>query len=64
MLPSVATIAPLYVLLTRIRIGEFILGHTIPGVALALISGALPFAIWNLKGYLDTIPKDIEELLK
>ena len=25
------------------------------------ISGLLPFAIWNLKGYLDTIPKDLEE---
>jgi arabinogalactan oligomer / maltooligosaccharide transport system permease protein len=30
-------------------------------VGLALTSGALPFAIWNLKGYLDTIPKDLEE---
>ena len=28
---------------------------------LAVISGQLPFAIWNLKGYLDTIPKDLEE---
>jgi arabinogalactan oligomer / maltooligosaccharide transport system permease protein len=61
MLPSVATITPLYVLLTRIKILDFNLGHSIPGVALALISGALPFAIWNLKGYLDTIPKDLEE---
>ncbi len=28
---------------------------------MAIISGLLPFAIWNLKGYLDTIPKDLEE---
>jgi arabinogalactan oligomer / maltooligosaccharide transport system permease protein len=61
MLPSVATIAPLFVLLNSIRVGDFILRNSIPGVALALISGALPFAIWNLKGYLDTIPKDLEE---
>lgn len=61
MLPSVATIAPLFVLLNSIRIGDFVLRNSIPGVALALISGALPFAIWNLKGYLDTIPKDLEE---
>jgi arabinogalactan oligomer / maltooligosaccharide transport system permease protein len=61
MLPSVATIAPLFVLLNSVRIGDFILRNSIPGVALALISGALPFAIWNLKGYLDTIPKDLEE---
>ena len=26
-----------------------------------MISAQLPFAIWNLKGYLDTIPKDLEE---
>jgi arabinogalactan oligomer/maltooligosaccharide transport system permease protein len=31
------------------------------GVGVAMISGALPFAVWNLKGYLDTIPKDLEE---
>ena len=61
MLPSVATIAPLFVLLNSVRFGDFILRDSIPGVALALISGALPFAIWNLKGYLDTIPKDLEE---
>ena len=61
MLPSVATIAPLFVLLNSVRVGDFILRDSIPGVALALISGALPFAIWNLKGYLDTIPKDLEE---
>jgi arabinogalactan oligomer/maltooligosaccharide transport system permease protein len=31
------------------------------GVGIAMISGALPFAVWNLKGYLDTIPKELEE---
>ena len=61
MLPSVATIAPLFVLLNGVRFGDFNLRESIPGVALALISGTLPFAIWNLKGYLDTIPKDLEE---
>jgi arabinogalactan oligomer / maltooligosaccharide transport system permease protein len=61
MLPAIATIAPLFVLLNNIKIAGFNLRDSIPGVALALISGALPFAIWNLKGYLDTIPKDLEE---
>ena len=61
MLPSVATITPLFVLLNSVRFGAFSLRDSIPGVAMALISGALPFAIWNLKGYLDTIPKDLEE---
>jgi arabinogalactan oligomer / maltooligosaccharide transport system permease protein len=31
------------------------------GVGIAMISTALPFAVWNLKGYLDTIPKELEE---
>jgi arabinogalactan oligomer/maltooligosaccharide transport system permease protein len=31
------------------------------GVALAVTSTQLPFAIWNMKGYLDTIPKELEE---
>ena len=61
MLPAVATIAPLFILLTRIQVGEFVLGRTLAGVIVAITSGVLPFAIWNLKGYLDTIPKDLEE---
>lgn len=61
MVPAVATVAPLYVLLNQVRVGSFILRSSIAGVAMALVSGALPFAIWNLKGYMDTIPKDLEE---
>jgi arabinogalactan oligomer / maltooligosaccharide transport system permease protein len=40
---------------------DFNLRNSLFGLGLAMISGALPFAIWNLKGYLDTIPKDLEE---
>jgi len=65
MLPSVATVAPLFVLLNRINIDigaiEFNMRNSLWGVGLALTSTQLPFAIWNLKGYLDTIPKDLEE---
>ncbi len=39
----------------------FVLRNSLLGVGIAMISGALPFAIWNLKGYLDTIPKELEE---
>jgi arabinogalactan oligomer/maltooligosaccharide transport system permease protein len=64
-LPSVATLAPLFVMLNRINIDfaglEFNLRNSLWGVGLALTSGQLPFAIWNLKGYLDTIPRDLEE---
>ncbi len=65
MLPSVAVIIPLYVFLNQFRIDfgglSFNLRASLVGVSLAVISGQLPFAIWNLKGYLDTIPKDLEE---
>lgn len=61
MLPAVAGIAPLFVLLNKVVIGGFNLRNSLLGVGLAMTSGALPFAIWNLKGYLDTIPKELEE---
>ena len=66
MLPAVATIAPLFIMLNGVRLdlpilGEFRLRESLIGVGLAVVSGALPFAIWNLKGYLDTIPRELEE---
>lgn len=61
MLPSSATLAPLYVLLSQIKIGGEPLRATLPGLMLAYGSGALPFSIWNLKGYFDTVPRELEE---
>lgn len=66
MLPPVATLAPLFVMLNQVQVdlpllGAFNLRNSLLGVGLAIISGLLPFAIWNLKGYLDTIPRDLEE---
>jgi arabinogalactan oligomer/maltooligosaccharide transport system permease protein len=42
----------------------FNLRDSLLGVGIAMVSGALPFAVWNLKGYLDTIPKELEEAAK
>lgn len=39
----------------------FNLRDSLFGVGIALVAGALPFAVWNLKGYLDTIPRELEE---
>ena len=63
MLPAVATLAPLFVLLNSIKLPflDFNLRQSLLGLGLAVVSGLLPFAIWNLKGYLDTIPRDLEE---
>jgi arabinogalactan oligomer/maltooligosaccharide transport system permease protein len=61
MLPAIATIAPLFVMLNKVQIGTFNLRNSLFGVAVAVLAGQLPFAIWNMKGYLDTIPRELEE---
>jgi arabinogalactan oligomer/maltooligosaccharide transport system permease protein len=59
MLPPVAALAALFVML-NIVIGPE-LRNSLVGVGMAMTASALPFAIWNMKGYIDTIPKDLEE---
>ncbi len=68
MLPSIASLPALYVLLNRFQLQNpethkviFNLRDSLWGVGMAMTSGMLPFAIWNLKGFLDTIPKELEE---
>jgi ABC-type maltose transport system permease subunit len=55
------TISTLQYRLTLVRSDTQTLRTTLLGLALAFSSGGLPFAIWNLKGYFDTIPKELEE---
>ena len=56
MIPPGGTLAPLFVLLNPIR-------QQLPLLALiiAFTSSALPFAIWNMKGFIDSLPYDLEE---
>jgi len=61
MLPSTATLAPLFVLLSLLKVGGEPLRATLGGLMIAYGSSTLPFTIWNLKGYFDTIPKELEE---
>lgn len=65
MLPSIATLPALFVLLNKVQLhvggAVFNLRNSLIGVGLAVLSGSLPFAIWNMKGYLDTIPRELEE---
>lgn len=65
MLPAIATLPALFVLLNKVQVTiggtVFNLRNSLIGVGLAVLSGSLPFAIWNMKGYLDTIPKELEE---
>ena len=55
-MPSVTTLAALFIIL-----GYLGLRRELTGLMIAYGSGALPFLIWNLKGYFDTIPVDLEE---
>jgi arabinogalactan oligomer/maltooligosaccharide transport system permease protein len=54
--PGIATIIPLYLLFNR-----FSLIDTYQGLIIAYTAGTLPFSIWMMKSFFDTIPKEIEE---
>ena len=56
MFPGVVMTIPLYILLGRLG-----LLNSIVGLVLVYSVSALPFCVWNLKGYFDTIPKELEE---
>ncbi|MFT5682741.1 MAG: arabinogalactan oligomer/maltooligosaccharide transport system permease protein [Myxococcota bacterium] len=56
MFPGVVMAIPLYILMD-----ELALLNSMTGLVLVYSSTAIPFCTWNLKGYFDTIPKELEE---
>jgi arabinogalactan oligomer/maltooligosaccharide transport system permease protein len=56
MFPGVVMAIPLYLLLDTLGLLD-----TLTGLILVYSTTTVPFATWNLKGYFDTIPKDLEE---
>lgn len=56
MFPGAILVVPLYNLLK-----EFGLLNSWAGLTLAYCTVALPFSVWMLKGFFDTIPYDLEE---
>src|SRR3972149_3657188 len=58
MLPSTGGLAPLYVLLSQIKIAGEPLRASLVGLAIAYAASALPFAGGDLEGYFDTVPKE------
>lgn len=56
MFPATMMIVPLYLVIHALGLVDSVLG-------LALVYGttALPFCVWMLKGYIDTIPRDLDE---
>jgi arabinogalactan oligomer/maltooligosaccharide transport system permease protein len=56
MFPATMLLLPLYLLMRHLG-----LVNTLYGVVLAYTATALPFCIWTMKGYYDTIPRSLEE---
>jgi arabinogalactan oligomer/maltooligosaccharide transport system permease protein len=56
MFPGVVMSIPLYILLDKVHLLD-----TLTGLVLVYSTTSVPFSVWMLKGYFDTIPKDIEE---
>lgn len=56
MLPITATLLPQYLLIRALH-----LTNTYSGMILIYVAGSQTFAVWNLKGYFDTIPKELDE---
>lgn len=56
MFPGVVMALPLYILLNKLG-----LLNSMTGLVLVYSTTAIPFCVWMLKGYFDTIPKDLEE---
>jgi arabinogalactan oligomer/maltooligosaccharide transport system permease protein len=56
LIPAAMLLVPLYILAV-----QFKLANTYVGMVIALSVTAVPFSIWILKGYYDTVPIELEE---
>ncbi|MBC7248877.1 MAG: sugar ABC transporter permease [Anaerolineae bacterium] len=56
MIPAAMLMVPIYIMAARLR-----LINTYIGLTIAYCVSSVPFSIWILKGYYDTIPIDLEE---
>lgn len=57
MFPGTLMLIPLYIIVVQ-WLG---LGSTFTGLVLVYCTIAIPFCVWMMKGYFDTIPKELEE---
>jgi arabinogalactan oligomer/maltooligosaccharide transport system permease protein len=56
MFPATMMSVPLYAILNRLH-----LLNSLTGLVLVYATTSVPFCVWMLKGYFDTIPRDLEE---
>ena len=54
--PGVVMLVPLYTILDNLKLLDSLLG-----LVLVYSSTSIPFSTWMLKGYFDTLPKELEE---
>jgi arabinogalactan oligomer/maltooligosaccharide transport system permease protein len=57
MFPGTLTLIPLYIIIVQ-WLG---LGGTRLGLVIVYATTSIPFSVWMLKGYFDTIPRELEE---
>ena len=56
MFPATLLLMPLYVILDKLG-----LLNSIAGLVLVYSTTAIPFCVWTLKGYFDSLPRELEE---
>ncbi|NOJ80432.1 sugar ABC transporter permease [Myxococcus xanthus] len=56
MFPATLMMVPIYSILQKLHLLD-----SLTGLVLVYATTALPFCIWNLKGYFDTLPRELEE---
>jgi len=56
MFPASMLLLPLYVLLDQLH-----LLNSLAGLVLVYTTTAIPFCVWTLKGYFDSLPRELEE---
>ncbi|GAB1646363.1 carbohydrate ABC transporter permease [Krasilnikovia sp. MM14-A1259] len=56
MVPLNAVVIPLFLMFSAARLTD-----TLPGLVLAYLAFAMPFAVWTLRGFLTNIPAELEE---
>lgn len=55
-IPGTATVLPLYLIMRELN-----LLNSLWGVILGMTAGAIPFMLWVMKGFIDTVPIELEE---
>lgn len=55
-IPGTATVLPLYLIMRELG-----LINTLFGVVLGMTTGTIPFMLWVLKGFIDSVPMELEE---